>query len=205
MQTTDIPSAMISKAKISKWTQVGWIFRRESHRTFVLCLRIELVELETALNDIEKAMDKIETQNSNIQNKLRDLLESNRQVAKEFSEIRRGMTTKLKDVTQQMEQAPGIAHDLAAVTSDTLSAIEQDMSSTNETAKFKWRPARRDWLSFFCPPRPPILSKDSVFLVHMSFSRVVDQLQFLKLRLNVFQIEQWVEPMPSKTSIHDVL
>lgn len=133
----DIPSATISKAKISKWIPVGRIFRRKCHRAFVLCLRIELVELETALNDIEKAMDKIETQNSNIQNKLRDLLESNRQVAKEFTEIRRGMTTKLKDVTQQMEQAPGIAHDLAAVTSETLSAIEQDMSSTHDTAKFK--------------------------------------------------------------------
>jgi chromosome segregation ATPase len=138
MRATDIPPATISKAKISKWITVGRIFLEDSHRSsFCLCIRIELVELETALNDIEKAMDKIETQNSNIQNKLRDLLESNRQVAKEFTEIRRGMTTKLKEVTQQMEQAPGIAQDLAAVTSETLSTIEQDMSSTNDTAKFK--------------------------------------------------------------------
>ena len=96
-----------------------------------------MVELETALNDIEKAMDKIETQNSNIQTKLRDLLESNRQMAKEFSEIRRGMSTKFKDVTQQLEQAPGIAQDLAAVTSETLSALEHEISSNTETNKFK--------------------------------------------------------------------
>lgn len=102
-----------------------------------LFLRVELLELETALNDIEKAMDKIETQNSNIQVKLRDLLESNRQMAKEFSEIRRGMSTKLKDVTQQLEQAPGIAQDLAAVTSETLSTIEQEMSTNIEPNKFK--------------------------------------------------------------------
>jgi len=82
------------------------------------------------LNDIEKAMDKIETQNSNIQNKLRDLLESNRQMAKEFSDIRRGMTNKLKDATQELEQAPGTSHDLAAVTTNTLNKIEQEMSST---------------------------------------------------------------------------
>jgi len=90
---------------------------------------IELLELETALNDIEKAMDKIESQNSSIQTKLRDLLESNRQMAKEFSDVRRGMSTKFKDVSQQLEQTPGLAHDLAAVTSSTLTKIEQDMAS----------------------------------------------------------------------------
>jgi predicted nucleic acid-binding Zn-ribbon protein len=90
-------------------------------------IRIELVELETALNDIEKSMNKIDSQNSTIQTKLRDLLESNKQMAKEFSDIRRGMTNKFKDVTQQLEQTPGIAHDLAAVTSNTLIKIQQDM------------------------------------------------------------------------------
>ncbi|CAF2393402.1 unnamed protein product [Rotaria sp. Silwood2] len=92
----------------------------------------ELLELEAALNDIEKAMDKIESQNSTIQTKLRDLLESNKQMAKEFTDIRRGMTSKFKEVTQQLEETPGIAHDLAAVTSNTLLKIEQDMSSTND-------------------------------------------------------------------------
>lgn len=81
------------------------------------------------MNDIEKAMDKIESQNSSIQTKLRDLLESNRQMAKEFSDVRRGMSTKFKDVSQQLEQTPGLAHDLAAVTSSTLTKIEQDMAS----------------------------------------------------------------------------
>ena len=94
--------------------------------------QIELLELETALNDIEKAMDKIETQNSTIQTKLRDLLESNKQMAKEFTDIRRGMTNKFKDVNQKLAETPGIAHDLAAVTSNTLIKIEQDMSSTND-------------------------------------------------------------------------
>ncbi|CAF0944684.1 unnamed protein product [Rotaria sordida] len=97
----------------------------------------ELVELETALNDIEKAMDKIESQNSHIQTKLRDLFESNRQMAKEFTDIRRGMTNKFKDVTRDLEQTSGTAHDLAAVTSNTLNKIEQEMSSTNENKNFK--------------------------------------------------------------------
>ena len=95
------------------------------------------MELETALNDIEKAMDKIESQNSNIQTKLRDLLESNKQMAKEFTDIRRGMTNKFKDVKQELEQTPGTAHDLAAVTSNTLNKIEQEMSSTNDNKNFK--------------------------------------------------------------------
>ncbi len=98
---------------------------------------VELLELETALNDIEKAMDKIESQNSSIQTKLRDLLESNRQMTKEFTDIRRGMTNKFKDATQHLEQTPGLAHDLAAVTSNTLTKIEQDMSSTNDMNKLK--------------------------------------------------------------------
>lgn len=98
---------------------------------------IELLELETALNDIEKGMDKIESQNSSIQTKLRDLLESNRQMTKEFTDIRRNMSSKFKEITQQLEQTPGLAHDLAAVTSNTLTKIEQDMSSTNESNKFK--------------------------------------------------------------------
>jgi septation ring formation regulator EzrA len=84
------------------------------------------------LNDIEKAMDKIESQNSNIQTKLRDLLESNKQMAKEFTDIRRGMTNKFKDVTHDLEQTPGLAHDLAAVTSNTLNKIEQEMSTNND-------------------------------------------------------------------------
>ena len=91
------------------------------------------MELETALNDIEKAMDKIESQNSSIQTKLRDLLESNRQMAKEFTDVRRGMNSKFKEVSQQLEQTPGLAHDLAAVTSNTLAKIEQDMSSSVAT------------------------------------------------------------------------
>ncbi|CAF1321979.1 unnamed protein product [Adineta ricciae] len=77
----------------------------------------ELLELETALNDIEKAMDKIESQNSTIQNRLRDLLESNRQMTREFTDIRRNMST--------------------AVTSNTLTKIEQDMSSTRDQHKFE--------------------------------------------------------------------
>ncbi|CAF2954913.1 unnamed protein product [Rotaria sp. Silwood2] len=97
----------------------------------------ELLELETALNDIEKAMDKIESQNSHIQTKLRDLLESNRKMAKEFTDIRRGMTNKFKDVTRDLEQTSGTAHDLAAVTSNTLNKIEHEMSSTNENKNFK--------------------------------------------------------------------
>lgn len=82
-------------------------------------------------------MDKIESQNSNIQTKLRDLLESNRQMAKEFTDIRRGMTNKFKDVTRDIEQTSGTAHDLAAVTSNTLNKLEQEMSSTNENKNFK--------------------------------------------------------------------
>ncbi len=80
-------------------------------------------------------MDKIESQNSNIQIKLRDLLESNRQIAKEFTDIRRGMTNKFKDVTHELEQTPGTAHDLAAVTSNTLNKLEQEISSTNDSNK----------------------------------------------------------------------
>ena len=73
-------------------------------------------------------MDKIESQNSNIQTRLRDLLESNRQIAKEFTDIRRNMTNKVKDITQQLEQAPGIAHELAAVTSETLATLDHEMA-----------------------------------------------------------------------------
>jgi len=40
------------------------------------------------------------------------------------------MTNKLKDATQELEQAPGTSHDLAAVTTNTLNKIEQEMSST---------------------------------------------------------------------------
>ena len=97
----------------------------------------ELVELESALNDIEKAMDKIESQNSNIQTKLRDLLESNKQMAKEFTDIRRGMSNKFKEVTHELEQTPGTAHDLAAVTSNTLNKIEQEMAATNDQKNLK--------------------------------------------------------------------
>jgi len=106
------------------------------YKSFIFYL-IELVELETALNDIEKAMDKIESQNSTIQTKLRDLLESNKQIAKEFTDIRRGMTNKFKDVTHEFEQTPGTAHDLAAVTSNTLNKLEQEMSSANENKNSK--------------------------------------------------------------------
>ena len=74
-------------------------------------------------------MDKIESQNSTIQVKLRDLLESNRQMAKEFTDIRRGMATKLKDVSHELEQTSGTAHDLAAVTSHTLNKLEHEMTS----------------------------------------------------------------------------
>lgn len=98
----------------------------------IFALIVELVELETALNDIEKAMDKIESQNSTIQVKLRDLLESNRQMAKEFTDIRRGMSTKLKDVTHELEHTSGTAHDLAAVTSNTLNKIDHEMSTRND-------------------------------------------------------------------------
>ena len=93
---------------------------------------LELVELETALNDIEKAMDKIESQNSNIQSKLRDLLESNRQMAKEFTDIRRGMANKFQDVARDLEQTSGTAHDLAAVTTSTLNKIEHEMATSHE-------------------------------------------------------------------------
>lgn len=96
-----------------------------------------MLELETALNDIDKAMDKIESQNSSIQIKMRDLLESNRQMAKEFTEIRRSMANKLKDITHQLEQTSGTAHDLAAVTSNTLNKIEHEMSSNDETKNSK--------------------------------------------------------------------
>lgn len=82
-------------------------------------------------------MDKIESQNSNIQTKLRDLLESNKQMAKEFSDIRRGMSNKLKDVSHELELAPGTAHDLAAVTSNTLNKLEQEMSSANDNKTTK--------------------------------------------------------------------
>jgi uncharacterized protein YukE len=82
-------------------------------------------------------MDKIESQNSNIQTKLRDLLESNRQMAKEFTDIRRGMTNKFKDVTHDLEQTAGTAHDLVAVTSNALNKIEQEMSSTNDNKNSK--------------------------------------------------------------------
>lgn len=99
---------------------------------FVFLFSLELLELETALNDIEKAMDRIETQNSTIQTKLRDLSESNRQMAKEFTDIRRNMATKLKDVTHELEQTSGTAHDLAAVTSNTLNKIDHEMSSNHD-------------------------------------------------------------------------
>ena len=98
---------------------------------------VELVELEGVLNDIEKAMDRIESQNSNIQSKLRDLLESNKQMAKEFSDVRRGMSNKFKDVANDLEQAPGTAHDLAAVTSNTLNKLEHEMSTTNDNKNSK--------------------------------------------------------------------
>ncbi|CAF0848125.1 unnamed protein product [Adineta steineri] len=89
----------------------------------------ELLELETALNDIEKAMDKIESQNTAIQARLRDLLEGNREMTREFTYIRRDMSSKFKEVHRQFEQMPGISHDLAAVTSNTLTKIEQDLSN----------------------------------------------------------------------------
>lgn len=82
-------------------------------------------------------MDKIESQNSTIQNRLRDLLESNRQMTREFTDIRRNMSSKFKEVHRQLEQMPGVAHDLAAVTSNTLTKIEQDMSSTSDQHKFE--------------------------------------------------------------------
>lgn len=106
---------------------LDWIFKVER---FFFSFQ-EILELESALNDIEKAMDKIESQNSTIQSKLRDLLESNRQIAKEFSDIRRNMTNKVKDVTQQLEQSPVIAQDLATAAADTLAAIEQDMNTSH--------------------------------------------------------------------------
>jgi predicted nucleic acid-binding Zn-ribbon protein len=84
------------------------------------------------LNDIEKAMDKIESQNCSIQTKLHDLLESNRQMAKEFTDIRRGMSSKLKETTHELEQTSGTAHDLAAVTSNVLTKIEHDMPSAHD-------------------------------------------------------------------------
>lgn len=76
-------------------------------------------------------MDKIETQNSHIQTKLRDLLESNRQMTKEFTDIRRGMTNKFKDASRDLEHTSGTAHDLAAVTSNALNKIENEMSTNN--------------------------------------------------------------------------
>jgi len=82
-------------------------------------------------------MDKIESQNSNIQTKLRDLLESNKQMAKEFTDIRRGMTNKFKDVAHDLEQTSGTSHDLIAVTSNALNKIEQEMSSTNDNKNSK--------------------------------------------------------------------
>ena len=82
-------------------------------------------------------MDKIESQNSTIQNRLRDLLESNRQMTREFTDIRRNMSSKFKEVHRQLEQMPGVAHDLAAVTSNTLTKIEQDISSTSDQHKFE--------------------------------------------------------------------
>ena len=82
-------------------------------------------------------MDKIESQNSNIQIKLRDLLESNRQMAKEFTDIRRSMASKFKDVTHDLEQTSGTAHDLAAITSNTLNKIEQEITPTNDNKSLK--------------------------------------------------------------------
>ncbi|CAF3319724.1 unnamed protein product [Rotaria socialis] len=121
----------------SKESSNGHHFHDDNNQINDVEVDSELLELETTLNDIEKAMDKIESQNSSIQTKLRDLLESNKQMAKEFTDIRRGMTSKFKEATQRLEETPGIAHDLAAVTSNTLSKIEQDMSSANDANDYE--------------------------------------------------------------------
>ena len=82
-------------------------------------------------------MAKIESQHSTIQTQLRELLESNNHMANEFSDIRSGLTSNFKETMAELEQAPDVAHDLAAVTSATIAAIEDDMSSTKHTIQFK--------------------------------------------------------------------
>jgi hypothetical protein len=75
------------------------------------------------LNDIAKSMDKMETHISDVQNQMRSLLVSNRETAEDFIDIRRQMTNRLKKVAKRMERTPGIAHNLAAMTSETLTSI----------------------------------------------------------------------------------
>ena len=129
IQRETVRKTVITKSiQVKKENQTS----RSNAFVFSLSIFIELLELETALNDIEKSMDKIESQNSTIQIKLRDLLESNRQMAKEFTDIRRNMATKLKDVTHDLEQTSGTAQDLAAVTANTLNKIEHEMSGKHD-------------------------------------------------------------------------
>ena len=47
----------------------------------------EVEELEAALNDIEKALDNLENQNDNIHSRLKELLESNREIRKEMATL----------------------------------------------------------------------------------------------------------------------
>ena len=82
-------------------------------------------------------MTTIESQHSTIQIQLRELLESNSHIANEFSDIRSGLTSNFKGTMEGLEQAPDVAHELAAVTSTAVAAIEDDMSSSKHTVQFK--------------------------------------------------------------------
>lgn len=44
-------------------------------------------ELEAQLNEIEHALDNLESQNDNIHSKLKELLESNREIRKEMADL----------------------------------------------------------------------------------------------------------------------
>lgn len=90
------------------------------------------------MNEIEKALDNLENQNDNIHSKLKELLESNREIRQEMSSLLNGKSNEppksassSKNINSDMPQLQQM-HNLSINSSNT-----KDTASSSNTSRSK--------------------------------------------------------------------
>lgn len=101
---------------------------------------LDVKELETQLNEIESALDNLESQNDSILAKLKDILESNREIRKEIAsaskkdEVQESKTMKNKSDNADVPQLQQM-HDLSLNKKATNSKGDLKTEKTSSKSK----------------------------------------------------------------------
>ena len=97
--------------------------------------------MEAQLNEIEKALDNLENQNDNIHSKLKELLESNREIRKEMSSLLNGKSNEppksaasSKNINSDMPQLQQM-HNLSLNSSNNKDTASSSNTSRSKTDK----------------------------------------------------------------------